>query len=76
MAQAVLAVLQQVKAVLADVTVQGLPADCMAAAVLVLYLIPVLITVARAHEVRFVLFGPVTLAHTPQLAQAHHEFLY
>lgn len=67
-ALAVLAVLWQVKAVLAAVTVQELPVVCMVVAVLVLYITPVFKMVAPAHEAQSVLCGPERCVHTHLLA--------
>jgi hypothetical protein len=64
----VLAALWQVKAVLAVITVQELPAVCTAVAVLVLYITPVFKMVAPAHEAQSVLCGPARRVHTHLLA--------
>jgi hypothetical protein len=46
------------------------------AAVLVLYITPAITMAVLVGEALCALSGPARLAHTPQLAQAHHESLY
>ncbi len=80
MVRVVVVVLHGVKAVLAvaplALLVTELMAVYMAAAALVLYITLVITMVVLVGEALYALSGPARLAHTHQLAQAHHESLY